>query len=395
MTPDQHLPSGSQWTRVLRCPGSAVLAQVKDEGGPGSWRGTAIHDYLYRVGTGVPFKDAIAMAPEEYRLDCADIDLSKVAGIADPVVDWHQEIALAYNVATRQTRIIGHNIGREYGPVVREEIPLSLDLAAPGCVGDYKTGRGHDGYAPPAHRNGQLMVGAVAIWKLWGGSSVYAFLQKLDDGCKLDEVTWDAFDLESHADRIESTARAIWHMQDAHLRGIDPDVSEGTQCEYCPAKARCPAKVGLIRQWGNDSMALPPLTGMSHDNVAVIYRRVRDVRKLTGKALGQLVDWSRANGPIDAGNGSVYGPHEVETDTLNGSVVWDVVCEVLGQEHAKEAVELSSSKAAIKRAVRAYKASGAAADKSMAEIERGIMAKVSERGGLTVKAGTKVEEYTP
>ena len=394
MTPDQHLPSGSQWTRVLRCPGSAVLAQVKDEPGPASERGTAIHDYLCdRLGGGLSPADALAKAPEAYRIDCAEIEhsMDKVRGGGA----WHHEIALAYNVVTRQTRIIGHNIGRDYGPVAREEIPLSLDLARPGCVGDYKTGRGHDGYAPPTHRNGQLMVGAVAVWKLWGGDSVYAFLQKLDDGCKLDEVTWDAFDLESHADRIEATARAIWHMQDAHLRGIDPDVSEGTQCEYCPAKARCPAKVGLIRQWGNDSMSLPPLTGMSHDNVAVIYRRVRDVRKLTGKALGQLVDWSRANGPIDAGNGSVYGPHDVETDALNGSVVWDVVCEVLGQEHAKEAVELSSSKAAIKRAVRAYKTSGAAADKSMAEIERGIMAKVSERGGLTVKMGQKVEEYTP
>jgi hypothetical protein len=183
-------------------------------------------------------------------------------------------------------------------------------------------------------------------------------------------------------------------MQDAHLRGIDPDVAEGSQCEYCPAKAHCPAKVGLIRQWGNDSMALPPLTGMSAENVAVIYRRVRDVRKLTGKALGQLVDWARSNGPIDAGNGSVYGPHDVETDALNGSVVWDVVCEVLGGQHAKDAVTLESSKAAIKRAVRAYKAAGGGADKSMAEIERAILAEVSARGGLTVKELQKVEEYS-
>ena len=71
-----------------------------------------------------------------------------------------------------------------------------------------------------------------------------------------------------------------------------------------------------------------------------------------------------------------------------------MVAEEPGEEHVKDAVKLRSSKPPIKRAVRPYKASGAAADKSVAEIERGIMAKVSERGGLTVKMGQKVEEYS-
>jgi len=394
VTPDQHLPSGSQWTRIIRCPGSAVLSQVKDEPGEASERGTAIHDFLYRVGVGEDRAAVLESMPAQFRLGCAEIDISKVEGIGDDVVGkWRHEIALAYNVVTRKTRIIGFNIGREYGEVAREEIPLSLDLARPGEVGDYKTGRGHDGYAPPAHRNGQLMVGAVAIWKLWQTDTVRAFLQKIDDGCKIDEVTWDAFDLEAHADTIERTARAIWHMQDAFLRGIDPDVAEGTQCEYCPAKARCPAKVGLIRQWGNDAIALPPLTGLTADNVAVIYRRVRDVRKLTGRALQQLVEWTRSNGPIDAGGGKVYGPHDVEVDELDGNVVWDVVREVLGAQHAKAAVTMESSKAGVKRAVRAFKEAGDPQGRSMAELERTILAEVSKRGGMTVKEAQKVEEY--
>jgi hypothetical protein len=84
-----------------------------------------IHAYLADVAKQGQEK-ALDEAPEEYREICAAIDLSRI-----PSTDsgkFSHEVAMAYDAHADTARIVGYDIGRNYGELAPGEIPLTIDV---------------------------------------------------------------------------------------------------------------------------------------------------------------------------------------------------------------------------------------------------------------------------
>jgi hypothetical protein len=378
-----NLLSASSLQRVDACPASAVLPRSVHDS-PWSAKGTEIHAHLKRLAQGVSVDESLKQVPETWRSICAEIpDPGK--GIA--------EVAFAYDVETGKVRELGRDIDRQYGKLAPTEIPGSLDfLCMVGDVlhiDDYKSGRTE---VPPARENLQLHTQALMACRAYGASKARVSLVHIrDDGSTYrDAHDLDAFDLAEVADRLSRLWTRVQIAKKAVAQGKQPDVREGKHCEFCPAKNACPAKVAwLVRlgaPQGIEQRFDALLTGATARQAYEVYQRAEEVM---GAIRGKLYAWAREN-PIDLGDGKVFGPTTFERETIDGEVAWKALESLHGTNVAMRACELTTSKAAIERALKEIAPRG-----SLAAFKRKALDEIAERGGIEVKVSETIKEHLP
>lgn len=386
------MPSASQLGRAFKCPASMALHQdreISEAGEGGTWK----HEFLrlFRVSG----KDtALNAVPDEFKPQMKAIDWSKLAGMVDGMV---AELALAYDVKLRSTRVIGTNVGREYGQLKPSEIAMSLDYACgPGEAGqvrvvDLKTGARQN--VPPLAYNWQLKANAVALATLHSSQAASIHILGPDDtnGYYVENHSMDAFALDEAANELEVLFNKVSAAFASKDRGTLPQVTVGAHCKYCPCRFTCHGTTGLALAMGGDQLRIGQLDDAT---AAAAYDRLQAAKLVLKEVEKQLTAYA-ADRTLSIGDGKFFGRRTVRRTTLDGPTVANVLTTSLGSAFAKQALELKTSKAAIKRAVMAAYAGDHASFGGLTQSQAlaAVMREVEAQGGCNVKTYDRVTEY--
>jgi hypothetical protein len=264
------------------------------------------------------------------------------------------ELALAFDVATRQGRVIGENIGRAYGDVAPFEVVGSADMVGVDgdavVVLDWKTGYLD---VEPAATNPQMAFYALAACRAFGKDRAIVRLVYTKSN-RVDEAELDALDLAAFADRLESLFRRVALAQSNRAAGAAVDTREGSWCRYCPSKAVCPSKVGLLAQIAAGGLATT--TGEMTPAVAArAYEQLVRIEQIVKEARARLLTFVEEQGSIDLGNGRAFGRYRAIGDRkIDVDKAEAVVRDMLGPEAARAMIKRSTSQDAIKAAAKQY-----------------------------------------
>lgn len=359
--------TASSLPRLLNCLGSAVLAraEVVNEW---STAGTDEHAELAeQLGAGTLPDEIAALFPPGARA----------------------EVAMAYDVATGAGRIIGENIGRAYGPLGPFEIPGTADvLGVEGdavIVGDYKTGYNE---SEKAETNGQLWHNALTAAKALGKSRAIIRIIYTKTG-RVDEAEAGPLELAEFAGQLHRLFFRIAEARKERHDGAPVSTREGPWCRHCSSKSICPSKVGLLVQVASGGLAVLGDTTMTPARAREGYEQIVRLEGLIKDARARLNTYVEEQGPIDLGDGRMYGRYfRKGNEKLDGAVAVRAIREVLGEraaEFEKVAIEHSTSKAAIERAAKAI---------SAPKLAKAVIEKVRELGGATSSPTWPVGEYS-
>lgn len=349
--------TASSLPRLLNCPGSAVLPRAETA----SIWADAGHDEHAELA------DIKALPPE-------------LAKLVPPAA--MSEVKLAFDVATREGRVIGDGIGREYGEIGPFEIAGSADVVGvdgdAAVVIDWKTGYLD---VEPAATNPQLAFYALAASRALSLDRAIVRIVYTKTG-RVDEAELGPLDLAPFGDALEQLFVRVQSLEAAKKRGEQTSTKEGRWCRYCPSKAFCPSKNALLVQLSGRGLTVVGDMTMTADKAADAYREFVRVEQLVKDAKARLTAYVDANGPIDLGNGRMFGRYQRQGDErLDGSVAMRAIREVVG-ESAKEfesiAIELRTSKAALTRAAKAIG--------EKPKLATAVVNKIRELGGATRNA---------
>jgi len=336
--------SASGLERALACESSVVLPQVNTSTEPAA-RGTSIHAFVRRVLAGVSKEKALAHVEVEHRPTCELIDFRK---LGSDLTDVRAEVAYAYDARTRAVRVVGVNIGRNYGPMGPSEIAGTNDFEGTRfdgvpVVADVKTGMPVTACA----ENPQMKFHALVRMIATGAQEVEARILYVREGGDVyaDCYTFDLFELESFGDEL---AELLGRVESAFAQYAEKGharLSTGDHCRYCGALVSCPAYVSLARTMATDLEDIGArIAALSPEEAGVAWEKAKRIEKLLENVLdgmkayaiqntiplpnGQTVksvtfernDFSRnealvmlrKKGATDAEVGSLYVPHEVE-----------------------------------------------------------------------------------
>jgi hypothetical protein len=275
--------TASSLSRVMACPASEALPHVITKSSRSADRGTAAHEYLYRLHNGEPVGEALAAVPEEHRAYCESIKITPVPGAI-------AEVSVAYDVMRRRARLLGARGRSAYGALTPSEIAGTCDLFIPSSatVVDWKTTHDIDKLDVERYRP-QLEFYALALARVHRLARIRYEIVAIDDAglwqC-VEQRELDFEDLEEIADRLESALRAVTSAIEHGPR----KVVEGDHCRYCPAWRACPAKRAALEAIGGT----PEPTGRT-------YLIVQDLERWAKLGRDVLREAVRANGtlPID------------------------------------------------------------------------------------------------
>lgn len=326
----------STLNRLEVCPGSYHLPQV-DTASEHASRGTARHAYLAALTHGVDPGAALEAVPEEHRAECDRIDLEGL-----PLGRAEAEVAFALNPETGEARRLGRELGRRY-EITDGEIAGTVDVLRPAYVGDYKGE--HDDTPPPPADNLQLLAGAVAADVVMGwGEATVELIHLREDGSHWREAAdLDAIALGAALLRIRDVVRKV--------RAASPDrVTRSEHCRWCPAFAACPATLALARRLAESPEAVgEEARGLLTVQAGHALQLVRLARKVLDTVEAEVREFARVEGPIPLPGGKVYGPRQVER--IRTGPALRLVRELFGEDAEDAARKVSTSKAAIERAV--------------------------------------------
>jgi len=237
------LPSGSKLSLAVKCLGSNLLPQVKDEPGEAAIAGTETHAKLekYIEGGRKEPQDSSDSDRDLYRrVHATTIRADTISESAESLisVDAIRGVASVHDSA-------------ELGSIDRSERFIAFaDLIQWNSdyefsVWDWKTG----GFAPSPEWNWQLILPGLCMYIMSGRDPRFrctlAILytgQPTDDGkFKTDSATFGG-------DFFAKCESKLGFIQ-KQLKSSDPStlkLYEGKHCGYCPARARCPAKAGAL-----------------------------------------------------------------------------------------------------------------------------------------------------
>lgn len=358
--------TASSLARLRACPSSAVLS---------------------RAETQSAYADAGNVEHEE--LSALD-DLPASLASAVPA-GARSEVKLAYDVATHVGRIIGEGSGRDYGKPGPFEIVGSCDvLAVDGdrvIIIDWKTG-----YADvePAASNAQLWFYALAACRALGiDNAVVRIVYTKTE--RVDEADLGPLELAEFASQLEHLHARVAERHAAKSRNEILDTREGSWCKHCPSKAFCPSKNALLVQIGSGGLAVIGDAAMTPERAADAYRQVMHVEQLVKDARKRLDRYVEDVGPIDIGNGQMYGRYSRKgNEKLDGNVAVQAIRDVVG-ESAKEfesvAIERKVTKAGIKRAAEHIVQKGAT------KLTARIVERIRELGGAESKLEYPIGEF--
>jgi Protein of unknown function (DUF2800) len=360
--------------RVSKCAASAALPRVYSEGSHAS-RGKEIHAFLCAVLKGTPRDTALAAVPADLREFCAALPAPD-AGTPELAFAWHSE--------TGAVRVLGSDIGRDY-QTDPAEIPGTADVVQlePGAcrVDDYKSGFLE---VTPAAANLQLGALALCAARVSGASEVTVRIRKITESATFedDSAVLDVFALAEVEKLLKETVRHVHTALRLVRAKAMPNVTEGEWCRWCPARLACPAKMGAImalRAPEGVATQFGALLGEDATQAHALYERAEEAMKTIR---GQLYGYARDN-PIRLPDGQVFGPVTSTREEVDATVAWPVLAE-LGPEVAAAAVEASSSKAAIDRALVRF---------GLGEKKREVMGRLRDAGAFISKETTTVRKH--
>jgi hypothetical protein len=385
-----RLPSASKLPLAMTCAASVTLDRA-DSVNEASDDGLDIHQFMRDLAS-MSREEALARVPERVRERCEAIDLEAL-----PVQRWEAEVAFAYDVATETTRLVGYDIGRNYGPRESDtELFVTVDayaldeLAGRVFVGDWKTGRRQ---VTSARDNWQLRLGALAAARYAMVDQADAAVVRLPDGGRpwVDPVSWDDFDLSMFASDLRELVRRL--QEPARIIPVT-----GEHCRFCPAFASCPAQGRLIAK-----LALTPeqveqevLALLTDENAALAYERWRTVDATLQRVKSALYTYASSH-PIHLPDGSVFGRVETEREELDGEVVRAILSEAYGPEVGEKAVEFSATKASVERAMRVvYEAKKRAGEKvTISGLKSEALEVIRRADGVVPKVRVEWREFRP
>jgi hypothetical protein len=223
-------PTGSSLERAYHCAAGFALPR----GGrttEASAHGTSNHEGIVRaIRSGL-----LTAVPECVRT------------LAEGAERIELEVAYAIDAAARTARCIGHDVGRAYGALGRDEIALTVDAVfyyrdGSICVADWKSRK----RVTFAQENWQIRTGCLAVLTISGEPAVDGALGYLDNG-ELDPATFDVFDAETLWGELAAMLRRVREARATLAAGLALDVHAGPWCEYCPAMAYCSEHTRLAR----------------------------------------------------------------------------------------------------------------------------------------------------
>ncbi len=266
------------------------------------------------------------------------------------------EVIVAINVATGEGRIVGDSDGRNYGTPGPLEIFGKVDVIGvlddAVVIIDWKTGHKD---VDPAARNWQLWGYALAACRAMGKSKARIYIAYTNQpGQPIDEHELDALDLADFAKRLSALYVREAKLRSEYQRGEIPATREGSWCRHCASKSRCPSKVGLLVQVAASGLAVIGDTEMTADRARQAHEEIERLDQLVSDAKARRMAYVDEHGPIDLGNGKLYGRMpRAGNRILDGQKAAQAIREIVG-ESAREfealALEYRTSQAAIKRA---------------------------------------------
>ena len=415
--------SASSLQRVAICPAAGALPSVRTVS-DAAGRGTALHAYLAAVGR-VGHDEALAQVPEEHRAACAALDVSRLP--VDPG-GWAAEVAWALDFESGQARELGRDIGRNYPKTGPTEIVGTADVVGIGTrhlarrviklvyVLDYKSGR--VGLAR-ARDNWQLKFLALAAARTYGATAARIGLIKIDeDGdATYDTADLDTLDLDAVALELKKIMRAVQAARWAWSKGRAPRATTGDHCRFCNSLPYCQAQTSLIRQaTGNEELIESQLAPVSAEAAAQAWERVKALKAVVARAEQAIYAYAVGN-PIPLPTGLLLGQVESSRETVDGPTVRKVLLEMTGPQAAiyfaawvtgaspdlalaelqrlniaEQACEYSSSKTAIKKALKPL---ATAMKLKMAPLERVVLGAIAAAGGVKRTYSTSIKEFAP
>lgn len=338
------------WTGGVRWPRSEV--------GEAARYGSAVSRVAERLARGEA-PDAEAAAVE---FDVA-AELPRLLRDADAIAEfladesryWHKaETPLALHPVRGTARELLSSGPRDYSDVRPGELTGTPDLvfvraADELVVRDYKTGQYTRRLRP--RDSAQLRALGLAAALAYGARQVTVELVQVDDGVVaprtdvLDE--WD----------LDCVRTELIGILDALERPSVPRPGRHCTDSYCPLVAVCPATRAALAAVDQAAALEHPFspTITSPDHAASVRVRLKMVEAATREIRAALEAYVAEHGAVELGGGHWYGPVQCDgTERVDLGVAGAVAAirERLG-EHADEALEVKTSKAALERAARA------------------------------------------
>lgn len=363
----------------MQCAASAALPQVREPAGAAADKGTAIHTYITNAAA-VGRDCALAGVPPEYRDACSAIDLD---GLRAPYgdVQWESEVALAFDTATGKARELGRNIGRDYR-AAPTEIVGTADLIGAGhdrlVIVDIKTGRAEQA---PAAEHWQLRTLAAIAARLAGCSQAEVAIAQLhsDGTWRHDRATLYAIDLEGDLDRLVTLHERVTYLKLAVAAGRQVDVTMGPHCQYCPSLPHCPGQMALVKALPETVEAASKSESLTPELAAQAWQALVHYEALTKRLRAGLEAYARQY-PFALPDGRVVRETETTREYVNGKVALRVLTGLGLESVADQAIEPSTSKAALRECIASYaKERGQSVKAAIAEVLDAVQA----AGGIT------------
>ena len=224
------------------------------------------------------------------------------------------EVAFAWDTTQSKARKLVPRHARDYDDVARaREIPCTLDVVAVvnprrAVVVDWKTGRA--AHVEPARDNAQLLLGALCARSHFGVSEIEIGIVYLGDGSEparySSAVVYD-LELDAFAAELVALFRSI--------PTAEPKV--GAHCieRYCKRLGQCPATASTLLEVGQPEeptrypVVIDARAIVSRAHAAWLLRAAKMASAVAAKAETAVREYTAAlGGPLDLGDGRVYGP---------------------------------------------------------------------------------------
>lgn len=383
--------SASQLDLAAKCSGPFVLPCVEEDT-PEAERGTEVHRQIAEwiaAGSRLSFEPD---APTHPLARIATEWLKRPNQIAARHLRTEVAYALTWDGSVRELGLTAH---RQY-TIAPGEIPGTADLIAHTRDGshiyvvDWKTGQ--ERHDPATSR--QLLHAAYCVAQIYADScagepqlpkprTTIAFAYLTEDGVDLREHEIDPEDWPRILDYITYPAIKRGLAAAQYEKTGQIDVRTGLHCQWCPAKLACPATragVELVRQAESEL----PAGLLRPEEVATYYRAWLQV-KLVGGQIEQAARLLAADGLLPG-----YRLEQETRQRVDGATAYQVLIEAHGIETARAACEITTSKGAIRDAIRKHSphAVGQAAIAT-----RNTIREISERGGIGIRSFAVLREH--
>lgn len=340
--------------RAIKCPASLALPHVYTESVHAK-RGTELHAYCANALLHGRDK-ALAEAPDEYRAECAAVDVDAIQSALGTFDTLYVELAMQANLQTGKGEIVGENIGRAY-PVTDDPYVVygTADLVAFNAengestltVLDIKTGM----QVTSASRNMQLATLAVlgrAVSSAERKPTRYrvgiVYIDE-DGAIALDSAMLDDMDLDAHQHELRTAISNALKISDK------PSVTTGSHCRYCPAFNACPAKQSLSLDLARNAGIFKPGHGnlsLNPQQAGEVYAKAKEAREWLDAIMDAIKERAQTE-PIPLPSGATL--REVKgSESIDYNVAFAVLMEY-GAEVAANASDAKITKASLKRAL--------------------------------------------